>query len=378
VKPVASIDLRSVSSGDAELVFGWRNDPFVIARSSSQRGVSHDEHLRWMNRVVDAPDCLCLIIVVDGTPAGQVRFDRDGSRAVVTVYLLEQFTGRGVGVRALVEGARLAFARWSDVDAIDALVRLDNFVGRKAFRRAQFASAGETADGHEKFVLTRAPDDIRAEWDRDTAQNRAFYADRDAQFGIDVRAVDWGSRESQVRRFEVLAQIGPLGSDSVLDVGCGQGDFYEWLRGTGYRGEYTGIDITPAMVRTARRRFSDAAFLDIDLMSDPTTLDLRRDWIFASGIFTFRRAEAVRYMESMIATMFGLARKGLAVNSLSAWADRPAGGEFRADPLHFLGFCRALTPFVVLRHDYHPGDFTLYLYNGVQRAAGQRDVRSAT
>jgi hypothetical protein len=37
-------------------------------------------------------------------------------------------------------------------------------------------------------------------------------------------------------------------------------------------------------------------------------------------------------------------------------------GEFYADPVEIVRFCRSLTPWVVLRHDYLAHDFTVYLY----------------
>jgi hypothetical protein len=52
----------------------------------------------------------------------------------------------------------------------------------------------------------------------------------------------------------------------------------------------------------------------------------------------------------------------VAFNSLSAWATDQEAGEFYADPLRVVDFCRRITPRVVLRHDYHPRDFTVYLY----------------
>jgi hypothetical protein len=66
--------------------------------------------------------------------------------------------------------------------------------------------------------------------------------------------------------------------------------------------------------------------------------------------------------------MFALCRKGIAFNCLSTWGAADDGGsEYREDPLRCLAFCRTLSPYVVLRHDYHPGDFTLYLRRQAQR-----------
>src|SRR5262245_13511256 len=81
-----------------------------------------------------------------------------------------------------------------------------------------------------------------------------------SRYGINARSLDWGSRESQQLRFDILAQVGSMDNARVLDVGCGMGDLYEWLRERGRRVDYCGIDITPAMIETARCRFPEARF----------------------------------------------------------------------------------------------------------------------
>ena len=52
----------------------------------------------------------------------------------------------------------------------------------------------------------------------------------------------------------------------------------------------------------------------------------------------------------------------VAFNSLSSWANDKEKGEFYADPLEVLKFCKTLSPWVVLRHDYHSRDFTIFIY----------------
>ncbi|NVL90353.1 MAG: hypothetical protein HWN69_05065, partial [Desulfobacterales bacterium] len=46
----------------------------------------------------------------------------------------------------------------------------------------------------------------------------------------DHEMVGWGSEESQKCRFGVLCQLDDLSGKSVLDVGCGLGDLYGYLR----------------------------------------------------------------------------------------------------------------------------------------------------
>jgi SAM-dependent methyltransferase len=198
-------------------------------------------------------------------------------------------------------------------------------------------------------------------WHKDNDRNVRIYSERVALHGYDVKALGWGSRESQVRRFEVLSEVGKLSGSNVLDVGCGLGDLYAWIRRKRLRVRYTGVDITPGIVDKARARFPKTQFRVCDVLdrSQPVAV---HDYVMSSGIFTHRGASAFEFLEAMVRRMFDLSKHALAFNCLSGWAEVKERGEYHADPLKVVSLCRNLTPRVVLRHDYHPRDFTVYLY----------------
>lgn len=198
-----------------------------------------------------------------------------------------------------------------------------------------------------------------------------------SRHGQSHAALEWNSRESQERRFAVLAEIGLADGDSVLDVGCGIGDLLAWLGRARLAVDYTGLDITPLMVETARDRFPQHVFVAGCLLHDPPLPAACFDWVVASGIFAHRRDRPDAYMRAMIEAMLTRARKGVAVNSLSLKAPYAHRWTlYHADPdaTHAWARDRADVARVVLREDYNPSDFTLYLYRTPQaaRAAGRR------
>jgi hypothetical protein len=89
------------------------------------------------------------------------------------------------------------------------------------------------------------------------------------------------------------------------------------------------------------------------------------DYVLASGIFTKRQEDPESYLRDAVTRMFALSTQGAAFNVLSVRSPAEPG-EFHADPLAILTFCRTLTPWVRLRDDYHPRDFTVYLYRAAQ------------
>ena len=180
------------------------------------------------------------------------------------------------------------------------------------------------------------------------------------QYGHDPRACDYGRPESQSAKFRVLSEVMPLADTSLLDVGCGFADFAPYLQSRFPGLRYSGIDLCAAMVSEAHRNHPDLDLRVANIFD--TSFDRNFDVVTANGIFYLLGERAWPMMQQIIERMYALAKSAVAFNSLSAWAKEKDAGEFYADPLLVVDFCRRLTPWVVLRHDYHPRDFTIYLY----------------
>jgi SAM-dependent methyltransferase len=180
------------------------------------------------------------------------------------------------------------------------------------------------------------------------------------RYGHDARACDYGRRESQDIKFRVLSEVMALESSSLLDVGCGFADFATYLQERFVGLTYSGIDICPAMITEARRNHPDLDLREANISS--SSFDSKYDVVSANGIFYLLAEQAWPMMQQIIERMYSLATSAVAFNSLSAWANDREAGEFYADPLRVLDFCHQLTPWVVLRHDYHQREFTVYMY----------------
>ena len=201
----------------------------------------------------------------------------------------------------------------------------------------------------------------------DDARTRAHFDALARAHGGTVSAVDWSSRASQEVRFSVLASVGDLRGSRVLDVGCGQGDLCAWLERQGIDCDYSGVDLSPAMVDLACARFPKRSFAVSNLLEeDPAGGPF--GFVLASGIFYLRRTSPDEYLRSMVERMFACCSRGLAFNSLSSWGTDPGDGvEFCADPLRTLSMASRLSEKIALRHDYHPRDFTILMHKGVER-----------
>lgn len=172
-------------------------------------------------------------------------------------------------------------------------------------------------------------------------------------------AVNWGSKNSQFKRFEYLCKISPnflKDKISVLDVGCGIGHLVDFLKENNFQGEYCGIDLLEEMVMIAKRRHPEMSFYAKRLES---VLDKKYDYVVMSGIFT----NANEYIyHKMISMAFNVCVKGVSFNSLSLWSEKKEEDEFYADPVETINFCANITRNLVLHHNYLQHDFTVYIY----------------
>ncbi len=72
----------------------------------------------------------------------------------------------------------------------------------------------------------------------------AYYSSKLALHGPTSQGVDWnGAGSHDLRHRQFLRLLGADRSASVLDLGCGFGDFLRFLRAEGYQGRFVGYDV---------------------------------------------------------------------------------------------------------------------------------------
>ena len=161
-----------------------------------------------------------------------------------------------------------------------------------------------------------------------------------------------------------MTDILPLKGKTMLDIGCGFADFADYLAAEGHDVQYTGYDLCPQMIENAKKRRPDLTLEVRNILFDPP--QKKFDVVTANGIFYLLGDNAPELSRRLISAMFDLANEAVAFNSLSSWTTDQEAGEYYADPAETLNFCRTLTPWLSLRHDYHHRDFTVFMYKDKQ------------
>ena len=109
-----------------------------------------------------------------------------------------------------------------------------------------------------------------------------FYSWRCSKDVNDPDVVGWTDKESQYGRFDEFNQNIQNG-DTVLDYGCGVGDFFGYLKEKEKDVQYFGVDIQPIMIDRSKKKYPDGKF---KLCLSINEINQKFDWIVASGVFT--------------------------------------------------------------------------------------------
>jgi UDP-2,4-diacetamido-2,4,6-trideoxy-beta-L-altropyranose hydrolase len=154
--------LRHVREDDCRQLWEWANDSDVRPVSFATEPISWNRHLQWFNsKLCDPSAVLYLVVDLEDVPAGQVRYQIDGTRAAVSISLAPLFRGKGYGQVVLAMATEDLF-RTTAVTHIDAYVKPNNTASVRLFTRASYARVGtERIGGHQAihFILEKAKGD---------------------------------------------------------------------------------------------------------------------------------------------------------------------------------------------------------------------------
>lgn len=149
-----------------------------------------------------------------------------------------------------------------------------------------------------------------------------FYRLRSWKYDLPENKAGWRSRRNQELRFQALTSIDDIQNKSILDLGCGLGCLYGYLKASGWKGEYTGFDILDFMVKGARDRFPEARFEKRDVLQNPPFE--KWDYVFVNGVFNHKIKDNWSWIEKMVGWALAVARKGMAftmLNRETGWPD---------------------------------------------------------
>jgi RimJ/RimL family protein N-acetyltransferase len=127
------VRLRRATSAQADslLFLRARNDPVSRFFSRAKEEITEEDHLAWYRRALGDPERKMFVVEFDGSPVGYLRVE--GPKHEVSVALLPEFRGRGIGPKAL----ELACEHFRGA-GLTAVISSDNASSQSSFRKAGF------------------------------------------------------------------------------------------------------------------------------------------------------------------------------------------------------------------------------------------------
>lgn len=188
------------------------------------------------------------------------------------------------------------------------------------------------------------------------------YRERLEQYGVnDHRTIASGTKDRHWMRFQTLIEVGDLRHASVLDLGCGTGDFVQFLEEKNIPVDYVGYDINPYLIAEAKKRFPNKHFevKDIQLEDFP-----QFDFILGQAVFNFnlKHKDNFEMVQEILKLCYKHSHKGVAFDFISTYADFHPDYAYPYSPEAMFSFAKTLTKRVTLRHDQPLFEFAIYLY----------------
>jgi len=196
-----------------------------------------------------------------------------------------------------------------------------------------------------------------------------YWNARALEFGHDLKTLAYGSKATQERKFDVLLSAIREQHFSLLDIGCGFADLYVHMRARGYDVDYTGVDVSGEIVALAKSAHPELRILHGDLLEDDLIPGEQFDYVASTGINCAVNGRNDATERALLHTAFARCTRAAMVGLQSSiyrhrHPDKAADPQsWFSDPAALCDYAlKNITPWVTLRHDYMPHDFTLFLF----------------
>lgn len=193
-----------------------------------------------------------------------------------------------------------------------------------------------------------------------------IYKQKFKEFGVSPQALQWKSKGAAHQRFRQFWAEIDFDDKNVLDVGCGFGEMGNFLTKRYENVKYKGVDIMPEFIESGKKIYPDLELEQGDFFGHPKSEVY--DIIICSGALNSNfgtEDENLEFRKKAIKTMFDHSTNVVAFNMLGGHPILENNNEsniWYSDSLVILEYCMSLTRRVILRHHYHPTDFTVFMY----------------
>lgn len=194
---------------------------------------------------------------------------------------------------------------------------------------------------------------------------QSYYQNKLKEFGGSAQGMDWKNEDTQYLRFEIIARyIDFTQNPTILDVGCGNGEFLNFCKRKELSCKYTGMDIVPEMVALTNQRFGEGTAFEGELLSMQQNA---YDYVIASGTFnaklTTDELAWQPYLYQNIKKMFELGNQATVFNCMTSFVDYRYDRLYYVSPDEIGGFAvQNLSRRFIIDHSYPLYEMTIAIF----------------
>lgn len=213
-------EMREIVRAMPQVKFKFFGNPNEVGVDKELKNLEHCGYITDMDKFIQECSAIIRFPLHDGLPLSVLEFILAGRHAVTSVpikhaYYLNEFTVQ---------------------DAVKGIVQMMNNAKEVNQTGADFWRAELDHDKYKQTIQKLAGYDPKPYWEN--------------------RALDWTKQAAamSIEVPEVKAVFEKTGAKSVLDIGCGDGRWYPYLKEWGME-TYKGTDISENLIKAAKMRF---------------------------------------------------------------------------------------------------------------------------
>ncbi|HEY5585149.1 MAG TPA: class I SAM-dependent methyltransferase [Ruminiclostridium sp.] len=175
----------------------------------------------------------------------------------------------------------------------------------------------------------------------------------------------WESDSAQQLRFQALVDSLDLNGKKILDIGCGTGDFLQYLEQRFTDFSYTGVDILEHMISIAKSKKLKGIFLCVDVFKANPFSKNEFEAIFASGTFNINLGNNKKFLIDVLKLFNDISSETISFNLLNANSSDREDKYFYSSPDEICGLINVEFPGhfkIEVIEGYLQNDFTIVCY----------------
>ena len=189
------------------------------------------------------------------------------------------------------------------------------------------------------------------------------YQQRIAEHGPTFASLNSGSEAKQAIRHSVHASALRGANPEILEIGCGLADFYRYLLQHKRNCSYHGYDIVPQYIDECRRAYPQSKFTLRNVFIEG--IEGTFDTVVMSQVLNnrYQKSDNMQVMQRALELAFEHTRVSVSIDMTSTYVDFRNPDLFYYPPKEIFHIAKAISPRVLLRHDYRAFEFCVQLFH---------------